>query len=65
MKVIAPFIAALDLSQWSRSELALTRKLLRAKGGKHELGFARLMAGHDRLRECLELACRRSASGNQ
>jgi len=64
MKVIAPFIAALDLSKWSRSELALTRKLLRAKGGKYELGFARLMGGHDRLRESLELACRRSDPGN-
>ena len=55
---LAPFLAGVDPSGWSRSEKRDARHLLRAKGGKRELDYARLIATNDKFLQALQKASR-------
>ena len=59
---LEPILAAVPADNWSPREQRLTRQLLRAKTGEHELPFARLLARHDKLLISLKKACRRAES---
>lgn len=54
---LAPFLAAVDLSGWSKRQRSDARRLLRAKGGKRELDYANLMATNDNFLRALRTAC--------
>ena len=54
----APLIGLLpDLSEWKKAERSQLLKLIRAKGGKHERNYIRIMSKHDRLRQSLSNYC--------
>ena len=55
---LAPFLAALDPSEWSGTRKRDARRLLRAKGGRRELDYARLIATNDEFLQALQEACR-------
>lgn len=57
LNATAPFVAAVDAAGWTLAEKRDTRKLLRAKGGKRELDYARLLATNDRFLQALRTAC--------
>ncbi|MDJ0812606.1 MAG: hypothetical protein QNJ23_02690 [Woeseiaceae bacterium] len=57
---LAPIIAAVAADNWSPAEKRLTRQLLRAKAGRHELPYAKLLARHHKLLISLKNACRRA-----
>jgi hypothetical protein len=59
-KALAPIVAAAGPENWSREDKRLTRELLRAKDGKREAHYARLLARHDKLLFSLKKACRRA-----
>ena len=63
MSAVAPFIAVLSPSNWSAAEKRATSKLLRAKGAKFELPYARLMSENDKLLQELRGACKKDDSG--
>jgi hypothetical protein len=54
---LAPFLAAVDPSGWSKSQKRDARRLLRAKGSKRELDYANLMATNDEFLQLLRKAC--------
>ena len=58
LRAIAPYFAALQPSDWSTDSKRLLRKILRAKGGRHELVSARLMAQNDGLLQVFRRACK-------
>ena len=55
---LAPIVDAVPSADWTPAEKRLTTQLLRAKAGKHELPYARLLARHDKLLISLKNACR-------
>ncbi len=55
---LAPFLAAVDPAGWSKSRRRDLRRLLRAKGGKRELDYARLIATSDTFLQALRAACK-------
>jgi len=55
---IAPIVAATKPAAWPAKDKALMRKLLRAKGGLHEAGYARLLGEHEHFRSVLRATCR-------
>ena len=55
---IAPYFAALHPPGWPTDAKRSLRKILRAKGGRHELVYARLMAKNDSLLQVFRRACR-------
>lgn len=57
LRALAPFIAALGPSNWTKSEQASARKLLRAKGSKRELNYARRLAANDHFLQAMRAAC--------
>jgi hypothetical protein len=57
LRSIAPFIAAVHPSDWVVDAKRSLRKILRAKGGRYELAFAKLMARDDGLLQAFRLAC--------
>ncbi len=57
---LEPIIEAVATGDWTPSEKQLTRRLLRAKTGEHELPYAKLLAKHDKLLISLKKACRRA-----
>ena len=59
---LEPILAAAGADDWSPREKRLTRQLLRAKTGEHELPYAKLLARHDKLLISLKKACRRAES---
>jgi hypothetical protein len=59
---LEPILSAVRTDDWSKSEQRLTRQLLRAKAGEHELPYAKLLARHDKLLISLKKACRRAES---
>lgn len=63
MSAVAPFIAVLSPSNWSAAEKRALRTLLRAKGAKCELPYARLLSENDKLLQELRGACKRDDSG--
>jgi hypothetical protein len=58
---LAPFLAAVDPSGWSKSQKRAARRLLRAKGSKRELDYANLMATNDEFLQSLRTACRQAS----
>ena len=56
---LAPFIAAADASNWPAAAKQIARKTIRAKGGKAEAFYARLMGQNDQFLQSLREACRR------
>src|SRR5439155_25110997 len=51
---LAPVLAAIpDLSRWSAEERDGMREIIRAKAGRSEHRYVRLLARHDRLRHAL------------
>jgi len=61
---LAPIVAALSPSNWSASEKNSLRKILRAKGNKYELPYARLMTKNGQLLLALRGACVRDRSSS-
>jgi hypothetical protein len=59
LNAIAPFISACDPSSWSESTKRTARKTLRAKGGRYELNFARLICSDSQLLAYCRAACQR------
>jgi hypothetical protein len=57
LSAIAPFIAALQPSNWSSREKRKARKLLQAKGGLRELDYAKLMAANPHILSQLRSRC--------
>jgi hypothetical protein len=54
---LAPFLAAVDTSGWSAQQKRAARQLLRAKGGKRELDYARRLGACDHFLQALRTAC--------
>lgn len=54
---IAPIVAVVNPSGWPVDTKRSLRKILRAKGGRYELPYARLMAKDDKLLPALRSAC--------
>lgn len=54
---LAPFLAAVDPSGWSKQQKRDARRLLRAKGSKRELDYASLMATNHEFLQSLRTAC--------
>lgn len=59
---LAPIVAAANPSAWPPDEKRSMRKLLRAKGGPLEAGYARLMSQHGHFLSELRESCRRADS---
>lgn len=57
LRAIAPYFAALHPSDWSADAKRSLRKILRAKGGRHELVYASLTAKNDGLLQTFRQAC--------
>ncbi len=57
LRAIVPYFAALHPSDWSADAKRSLRKILRAKGGRHELVYARLTAKNDGLLQTFRRAC--------
>jgi len=57
-KVIAPIVAAATPGNWSAVEKRSLRQLLRAKGGRREARYARLLCENGSLLKSLRKACR-------
>jgi len=54
---LAPFLVAVDPSDWSGEQKRDIRHLLRAKGGKRELQYAKLITKNDVFLQALREAC--------
>ena len=59
LKAIAPLIAASNPQSWPDSTKRVARKILRAKGGQHEMNFARLLCDDSQLLAYCRAACQR------
>ena len=59
---IAPLVAATRPAEWPAKAKVSMRKVLRAKGGLREAGYARLLGEHDHFRSVLRASCRRADS---
>jgi hypothetical protein len=57
-RALAPIVAAVETVEWDRESKHQLRKLLRAKGGKRELEYARRLCAGDKLLQSLRSACR-------
>lgn len=55
---IAPFVAATGLASWPAGAKRSMRKLLRAKGGKFEADYARLLSEHEHFLSAIRASCR-------
>ena len=56
----APILSLLpDLGKWTKAERHNLLKLIRAKGGKQEINYVKIMRRHNRLRHSLSKYCRR------
>jgi len=55
---LAPIVAAVQSENWDRKDKRLTRELLRAKDGEHELHYAKLLARHGKFLISLKKACK-------
>lgn len=51
---LALVVAPLPLAAWPRSERRALLRLMRAKGGRSERAYARLLDAHQRFRKSLE-----------
>lgn len=58
LDAIAPIVSVANPKSWPTPAKHDMRKLLRAKGGKHEAQFARMMCNHDEFLAGLQKACR-------
>jgi hypothetical protein len=56
-KIIAPIVAAATPRSWPAADKRSLRQLLRAKGGRNEMRYARLLCENDKLRQSLRKAC--------
>jgi len=56
-RAIAPFVAALQPEDWTTQQKRAVRRLLKAKGGRRELEYARLLAANDWFLQALRAAC--------
>ena len=56
--LIAPFVAAAGPANWPAESKQSMKKILRAKGGRDEAEFARLLAEHDQFLSELRRRCR-------
>lgn len=61
-ELLAPVVGLVlsEIESWSRREKRDLVTLMRAKGGRRELDFARRLASHDRLRLALAKYCRQA-----
>ena len=57
-RALAPIVASAGPVDWDSESKGQLRKLLRAKGGKGELDFARRLCADNRLLKSLQSACR-------
>jgi len=55
---LAPIVAATEPGAWDRDSKQKLRKLLRAKGGKRELDYAKQLCADDQFLKSLRNACR-------
>jgi hypothetical protein len=62
LDAIAPFVAVASPSSWSTEAKRSMRKLLRAKGGRDEASYARMLCRHDQFLTALRKACREADS---
>ena len=56
-KIIAPIVAAASPGSWPAADKRSLRQLLRAKGGRNEARYARLLCENDKLLKSLRKAC--------
>jgi hypothetical protein len=56
-KIIAPIVAAARPGSWPAADKRSLRQLLRAKGGRNEARYARLLCENDKLLKSLRKAC--------
>jgi len=59
LQVISPLIAACEPGSWSESTKRTARKILRAKGGRFELDYARRLCGDSQLLKYFRAICQR------
>jgi hypothetical protein len=59
-RALAPIVAAADPGAWDRDAKRSLRAVLKAKGGKHELKYARRLCMDEQLLSSLQLACKRA-----
>ena len=58
LSALAPVVTAAAPAEWDRDTKRKLRKLLRAKGGKRELDYARHLCTNERLLKSLQRVCR-------
>jgi hypothetical protein len=58
---LCPIVAAADPGTWSTGEKKALVRIMRAKGGKSEVDYARHLRAHERLFLALKRKCRHSA----
>jgi len=58
LSALAPIITAAEPAEWDRDTKRKLRKLLRAKGGKCELDYARHLCTNEQLLKSLQRVCR-------
>jgi hypothetical protein len=56
-RMIAPIVAAANPEGWPTADKRSLRQLLRAKGGRYEARYARLLCENDKLLKSLRKAC--------
>jgi hypothetical protein len=57
-----PLIAALDLASWPAKDRRSLLRLMRAKGGRLEIDYARQLKNHSRFFAQLKLQCRNGST---
>jgi hypothetical protein len=58
LSALAPIVVAAEPAEWDRDSKQKLRNLLRAKGGKRELEYARQLCSNDQFLKTLQRACR-------
>ena len=58
LSALAPIVTAVAPAEWDRDTKRKLRKLLRAKGGKRELDYARHLCTNEQLLKSLQRVCR-------
>jgi len=59
-RALAPIVAAADPGAWDRDAKRSLRAVLKTKGGKHELQYAKRLCMDEQLLSSLQLACKRA-----
>jgi hypothetical protein len=57
-----PLIAALDLASWPTKDRRSLTRLMRAKGGRLEIDYARQLKNHSRFFEQLKSQCQNAST---